>query len=121
MDTHLSNRWVCASAMARIPQFTDFYQKRHRCRVLKFILYICCSQYYSIMYLLTTYTYVQFINVCISMWTTAASSLSCVVFFFHCFSVLLSLFLICCTHVASTIYCCVIYIIPIRFFCAVST
>jgi len=24
MDTHLSNRWICASAMARIPQFTDF-------------------------------------------------------------------------------------------------
>jgi hypothetical protein len=24
MDTHLPNRWNCASAMARIPQFTDF-------------------------------------------------------------------------------------------------
>ena len=24
IDTHLSNRWICASAMARIPQFMDF-------------------------------------------------------------------------------------------------
>jgi hypothetical protein len=24
MDTHLSNRWICVSAMARIPRFTDF-------------------------------------------------------------------------------------------------
>jgi len=24
MDTHLSNRWICASAKARIPCFTDF-------------------------------------------------------------------------------------------------
>jgi len=24
VDKHLSNRWICASAMARIPQFTDF-------------------------------------------------------------------------------------------------
>ena len=24
MDTHLSSRWICASAMSRIPQFTDF-------------------------------------------------------------------------------------------------
>jgi hypothetical protein len=24
MDIHLSNRWICASAMARIPRFTDF-------------------------------------------------------------------------------------------------
>jgi len=24
MDTHLSSRWICASAIARIPQLTDF-------------------------------------------------------------------------------------------------
>jgi hypothetical protein len=24
MDTHLCNRWICASAMAKIPQFTEF-------------------------------------------------------------------------------------------------
>jgi len=41
------------------------------------------------MYVLTTYTYVQFINVCISVLTIAASTVMCCSVFFHCFSVLL--------------------------------
>jgi len=62
------------------------------------------------MYLLTTYTCVQFINVYISLWTIAASSLSGVVLLsFIAFLVDVTVSY-CCTHVTSTIYCCVISI-----------
>ena len=43
MDTHLSDRWIRDSAMARIPQFTDFIPAKTWGRVMKFMLYIYCS------------------------------------------------------------------------------
>jgi hypothetical protein len=46
MDTHLSNRWICASAMARIPRFIDFIPAKPvmKLDILQLILFfnVCC-------------------------------------------------------------------------------
>ena len=87
------------------------YQQIHRVRVMKLMLFIFCSEYYSVMYLLTTYTYVQCFNV-FPCWLLQLHQ-SCVELFSfiaflccHCFLLLHS--------GDSTIYCCVISVTVIH-------
>ena len=115
MDTHLSNRWICASAMARIPQFTDFILAKTSGQSNEVFVF-------HILQLIPFYN--VFIN---NLHLFMSSSLMCVFpccllqqhhchVLYYFLSLLFYVFLTvsyCYTHVTSTIYC-VLFLHPVH-------
>jgi hypothetical protein len=108
---HAQTYWNDGYVPLQCQEFHDlliFYLQRHR--VMHYVLYISCSLYCSMMYLLKTYTYLCPINKCVRFNADCCNIIPvmCCTIFFRCF--ICVIVTVCCTHVTSTVYCCVRFV-----------